>query len=156
MKLAALRGSERVLDLYCGVGTFSVPLSRRAREVVGIEASAAAVADGVHNLRSNGCAKGRIVQAQVERVLPTLLAGGPWDLVILDPPRQGVSRQTLDAIAGAAVPRVIYVSCDPSTLARDLGLLTRAGFRCVSLHPVDLFPQTFHLEAVALLERTPA
>jgi 23S rRNA (uracil1939-C5)-methyltransferase len=65
-----------------------------------------------------------------------------------------VSRQILDAITGAAVPRVIYVSCDPSTLARDLGILTRAGYRCVSLHPIDLFPQTFHLEAVALLERT--
>lgn len=156
MELAALGGSERVLELFCGVGTFSVPLSRRAREVVGVEASAPAATDGVHNLRSNGCARGRIVQAQVEHVLARILAEGPWDLVVLDPPRQGVSRLVLDAIAGAAVPRLIYVSCDPSTLARDLGILSRAGYRCVSLHPVDLFPQTFHLEAVALLERTPA
>lgn len=156
MELAALRGSERVLDLYCGVGMFTVPLSRRAREVVGVEASAVAATDGVHNLRSNGCSGARIVQAQVEQVLPTLLTGGPWDLVVLDPPRQGVSRQILDAIAGAAVPRVIYVSCDPSTLARDLGILTRAGFRCVTLHPIDLFPQTFHMETVGLLERAPA
>jgi 23S rRNA (uracil1939-C5)-methyltransferase len=153
MELAALGGSERVLELYCGVGTFTVPLSRRAREVVGVEASPAAAADGVHNLRSNGCARGRIVQAQVERVIPTILAEGPWDLVVLDPPRQGVSRLVLDAITGAAVRRVIYVSCDPSTLARDLGLLARAGYRCVGLRPIDLFPQTFHTEAVGLLER---
>jgi 23S rRNA (uracil1939-C5)-methyltransferase len=156
MGLADLKGSERVLDLYCGVGTFSVPLSRRAREVVGIEASATAATDCLQNLRSNGCAGARIVQAQVERVLPIILAEGLCDLVVLDPPRQGVSRLVLDAITGAAVPRVIYVSCDPSTLARDLGILTRAGYRCVSLHPIDLFPQTFHLEAVALLEWTSA
>ncbi|HYL80308.1 MAG TPA: 23S rRNA (uracil(1939)-C(5))-methyltransferase RlmD [Candidatus Acidoferrum sp.] len=156
MELAALRGSERVLDLYCGVGTFTVPLSRRAREVVGIEASAAAAVDCVHNLRSNGCGGARTLHAQVEQVRPTILTEGPWDLVVLDPPRQGVSRLVLDAIASTAVPRLIYVSCDPSTLARDLGILSRAGFRCVSLHPVDLFPQTFHLEAVALLERMPA
>jgi tRNA/tmRNA/rRNA uracil-C5-methylase (TrmA/RlmC/RlmD family) len=150
------RAAIRLLDLYCGVGMFTVPLSRRAREVVGVEASAVAATDGVHNLLSNGCSGAQIVQAQVEQVLPTPLAGGPWNLVVLDPPRQGVSRQILDAIVGAAVPRVIYVSCDPSTLARDLGILTRAGFRCVTLHPIDLFPQTFHMETVGLLERAPA
>lgn len=154
MDLAALSGRERVLDLYCGVGTFSVPLGRRAREIVGVEASAAAATDGVYNLRTNGCGAARIVQAQVEQVLPALLAEGPWDLVVLDPPRQGVSRLALEAIIGAGVSRLIYVSCDPSTLARDLGVLTRGGFRCAGLHPIDLFPQTFHLEVVGLLERT--
>ncbi|MDO8478998.1 MAG: hypothetical protein Q7W02_22960 [Candidatus Rokubacteria bacterium] len=68
----------------------------------------------------------------------------------------GLLAVLLAAIAGAAVPRVIYVSCDPRTLARDLGILTRAGFRCVTLHPIDLFPQTFHMETVGLLERAPA
>ncbi|MBI2115598.1 MAG: 23S rRNA (uracil-5-)-methyltransferase RumA, partial [candidate division NC10 bacterium] len=94
------------------------------------------------------------VQAQVEQVLPALAKDGPWDLVVLDPPRQGCSRQVLDAVTGMGVPRVIYVSCDPSTLARDLGILVPAGYRCLSLQPVDLFPQTFHLESVAVLERT--
>jgi 23S rRNA (uracil1939-C5)-methyltransferase len=154
MDLAALSGRERVLDLYCGVGTFSVPLGRRAREIVGVEASAAAATDGVYNLRTNGCVAARIVHGQVDQVLPALLAEGPWDLVVLDPPRQGVSRLALEAIIGAGVSRLIYVSCDPSTLARDLGVLTRGGFRCVGLHPIDLFPQTFHLEVVGLLERT--
>jgi len=151
---AALTGTERVLDLYCGVGTFTVPLARQAREVVGIESNAAAAADAQHNLRANGVTGARVVQAQAEQVLPSLEQGGPWDLVVLDPPRQGCSRRVLEAMSGMAVPRVIYVSCDPSTLARDLGILVRAGYRCRSVQPVDLFPQTFHLESVALLERS--
>lgn len=153
MEAAALTGSERVLDLYSGVGTFTVPLARLARQILGIEANAAAAADAVHNLRSNGCPEARIVQAQVEQVLPTVAKEGPWDLVVLDPPRQGCSRRVLDAITGMKVPRVIYVSCDPSTLARDLGILVPSGYRCLALQPVDLFPQTFHLESVAVLER---
>lgn len=153
MEAAALTGSERVLDLYSGVGTFTVPLARLARQILGIEANAAAAADAVYNLRSNGCPEARIVQAQVEQVLPTVAKEGPWDLVVLDPPRQGCSRRVLDAITGMKVPRVIYVSCDPSTLARDLGILVPSGYRCLALQPVDLFPQTFHLESVAVLER---
>ncbi len=151
---AALTGAERVLDLYCGVGTFTVPLGRLAREIMGIETSAAAAADASHNLRANGVTGARVLQAQVEQVLPSLEKGGPWDLVVLDPPRQGCSRRVLEAMSGMAVPRVIYVSCDPSTLARDLGILVRAGYRCLSIQPVDLFPQTFHLESVTLLERS--
>ena len=152
---AALRGRERVLELYSGVGTFTVPLARRAREVVGIESHAAAAADGEANLRENGCSTGRIVQAQVEQALPAVAGKGRWDLVVLDPPRQGCSRRILESVAEMAPPRLIYVSCDPSTLARDLGVLTRAGFRCASVQPVDLFPQTFHLETVVVMEREP-
>ncbi len=152
---AALTGTERVLDLYGGVGTFTVPLARLAREIVGVEANAVAAADAIHNLRSNGCLEARIVQAQAEQALPALAQEGHWDLVILDPPRQGASRRVLEIIAGMAVPRLVYVSCDPSTLARDLGVLVPAGYRCIALTPVDLFPQTFHLESVAVLERTP-
>ncbi|HEX9897655.1 MAG TPA: 23S rRNA (uracil(1939)-C(5))-methyltransferase RlmD [Candidatus Methylomirabilis sp.] len=153
MEAAALTGTERVLDLYCGVGTFTVPLACLAREVMGIEASGAAAADAVHNLQANGVTGARVVQAQVEQVLPSLAQEAPWDLVVLDPPRQGCSRRVLEAIIGMAVPRAIYVSCDPSTLARDLGILVRSGYRCLGVQPVDLFPQTFHLEAVAVLER---
>ncbi len=155
MEAASLCGTERVLDLYSGVGTFTVPLARRARKVVGIEASAAASADAMHNLLGNGCGGAQVVQAQVEQALPMLAREGPWDLVVMDPPRQGCSRRVLEAITGMAARRVIYVSCDPSTLARDLGILVRSGYRCVSLQPVDLFPQTFHLESVASLERVP-
>jgi 23S rRNA (uracil1939-C5)-methyltransferase len=153
LEAASLTGTERVLDLYSGVGTFTVPLALRAREVLGIEANAAAARDAVFNLHANGCGTARVLQGQVEQMLPTLGTTGPWDLAVVDPPRQGCSRRVLDALARSGVPRVIYVSCDPSTLARDLGILVRAGFRCAALQPVDLFPQTFHLETVALLER---
>ncbi len=151
LELAALTGRERILDLYCGVGTFTLPLASRASEVVGVEGHPAAAADAVFNLRGSGCMNGRILHAQVEQALPSLLAEGPWDLVVLDPPRQGSSRRTLEALGRARVARLLYISCDPSTLARDLGILVRAGYGCLILRPVDLFPQTFHLETVALL-----
>lgn len=151
---AKLTGVERVLELYCGAGTFTVPLTRRAREVVGIETNPAAAADGEANLRENGCPTGRIVQGQVEQLLPSLAGEKRWDLVVLDPPRQGCSRAVIERLAKMRVPRIVYVSCDPSTLARDLGLFAAAGHRCAQIRPIDLFPQTFHLEAVATLERS--
>ena len=153
MEAAALTGRERVLDLYAGVGTFTAPLARQAAEVVGVEASVPGTADAVYNLRANECSRARMVQTQVEQALPTLSKEGPWDLVLLDPPRQGCSRRVLDDIVAMGIPRLIYVSCDPSTLARDLGLLAKSGYRCLGIQPVDLFPQTFHLEAVASLQR---
>jgi len=153
LEAAALTGAERILELYSGVGTFSVPLARRARQVVGIESNPAAAADGEANLRQNGCGQARIVQAQVEQALPGVAAEGPWDVVVLDPPRQGCSRGVLDLLVSVRAKRLIYVSCDPSTLARDLSVLVRGGYRCTNLQPIDVFPQTFHLESVALLER---
>jgi 23S rRNA (uracil1939-C5)-methyltransferase len=150
---AGLSGAERVLELYSGVGTFTVPLAKQAREVVAIEANPAAAADGETNLRLNACATARIVQAQVEQALPALASEGRWDLMLLDPPRHGCSRGVLDLLVSTRARRLIYVSCDPSTLARDLGVLVRAGYRCANLRPIDLFPQTFHLETVAILER---
>ena len=150
---AGLSGTERVLELYSGVGTFTVPLAKQAREVVAIEANPAAAADGETNLRLNACATARIVQAQVEQALPALASEGRWDLMLLDPPRHGCSRGVLDLLVSTRARRLIYVSCDPSTLARDLGVLVRAGYRCANLRPIDLFPQTFHLETVAILER---
>lgn len=146
-------GAERVLDLYCGVGTFTLPLARRALEVVGVEVSRAAAMDAGHNARSNGCANVRIVPGQVEQALPGLAAEGPWDTVVLDPPRQGCSSKVIEAVCRIGPRRIVYVSCDPSTLARDLGKLVRAGYRCEEITPLDLFPETYHLEAVALLER---
>jgi 23S rRNA (uracil1939-C5)-methyltransferase len=150
---ARLTGTERVLELYSGVGTFTVPLAWKAREVVGVEGNPVAAADGEANLRDNGCAGARILGAPVEHAVARLASGGPWDLVVLDPPRQGCSRAVLDHVMATRSARVIYVSCDPSTLARDLGVLVRGGYRCTRLTPIDLFPQTFHLESVAVLER---
>ena len=96
----------------------------------------------------------RIIQAPVERGLPALASEGHWDLAVLDPPRQGASRDVLHVLTRMRIPRLLYVSCDPSTLARDLGILAGAGYRCLRIQPVDLFPQTFHVESLAVLERS--
>jgi 23S rRNA (uracil1939-C5)-methyltransferase len=151
VEAARLTGVERVLDLYCGVGTFTLPLARAARTVVGIESHPAAAADAVANVGAARATPVRIIQAQVEQGLAALADGGRWDLAVLDPPRPGCSRRLLDQLAELRIPRLIYVSCDPSTLARDLGVLHGLGYRTERLQPVDLFPQTFHLETVAVL-----
>jgi 23S rRNA (uracil1939-C5)-methyltransferase len=153
LEAAGLTGRERVLELYAGAGTFTVSLSRNAREVVGVESHREAAANGAANLQDNGCGNARMLPGQVEQVLPGLAAEGAWDVVVMDPPRTGCSRRLLDDLGKLTAGRLVYVSCDPSTLARDLGVLVRGGFRLTSLQPVDLFPQTFHLETVALLER---
>jgi 23S rRNA (uracil1939-C5)-methyltransferase len=151
-EFAGLTGSERVLDVHCGVGTFTVPLAHRAAEVVGIEAGEAAAKDAEQNLAANACPGARVVHGRAEQLVPALTSEGRWDVVVLDPPRSGCSRSLLDALGRHAPRRIVYVSCDPSTLARDLAVLTRSGFVCRRLQPVDLFPQTYHLETVALLE----
>ncbi|MFB3816217.1 MAG: 23S rRNA (uracil(1939)-C(5))-methyltransferase RlmD [Candidatus Methylomirabilales bacterium] len=154
LEAAGLTGRERVLDLYGGVGTFTVPLAHRAAETVGVEGHPAAAADAGHNLARNACPAARMLHADVEQALADLAPRGPWDVVVLDPPRHGCSPRLLELLAGAAPRRVVYVSCDPSTLARDLGRLAGLGYVARWLQPLDLFPHTFHLETVALV--TPA
>ena len=151
----ALDGSETVVDLYSGTGAISLLLARRSRRVYGIEVSAAAVADAVRNARENGIENCTFLAGEVRHVLPDADArrrpgGGrrrrsaPGRL-----PSQGAER------AGRAGPaRLVYVSCNPSTLARDVGDLVRQGYRLEWVQPVDMFPQTPHIEAVARLRRT--
>ncbi|HTX52128.1 MAG TPA: 23S rRNA (uracil(1939)-C(5))-methyltransferase RlmD [Candidatus Baltobacteraceae bacterium] len=150
---AQLSGRECVLELYAGVGTFTVPLSRRAKQIVGVEGHRGAAADGEANLQANGCENARIIPGQVEQVVPGLATEGSWDVVVMDPPRTGCSRRLLEEVRDLTFRRLLYVSCDPSTLARDLGILVRSGLRLVRVQPIDLLPQTFHLESLAVLER---
>ncbi len=142
------QGDEVVLDLYCGVGTFAIGLSDSVAEVIGIDSSEAAIGDASHN--SKGITNLRFQQGSVEQLLPTIEEG--IDLVILDPPRQGLSKQALSALVRRTPDKVVYVSCDPATLARDVGRMTQAGYELVAVQPVDMFPQTYHVEAVALLQ----
>lgn len=147
----ALRGSERVLDLYCGVGLFTVPIAQRGAQVTGVEANLAAAADAERNLRAAGAA-GRILTENVREALAgALIAGQPWDAVLLDPPRTGVDAAALDALMGLAAPRLVYVSCEPATLARDLRVLADHGYRLEWAQPFDMFPQTRHVETIALM-----
>ncbi|MGB9803333.1 23S rRNA (uracil(1939)-C(5))-methyltransferase RlmD [Desulfofundulus sp.] len=149
---AGLTGRERVLDAYCGVGTIALFLARRAREVLGVEVSARAVDDARQNARLNNLGNVSFVRGAVEKILPRLFdhGSGP-DVLVLDPPRRGCHRSVLEALVRHPVPRVVYVSCDPGTLARDLGFLAGNGYRVVEVQPVDMFPQTHHVECVALL-----
>jgi 23S rRNA (uracil1939-C5)-methyltransferase len=150
----ALQGHETVLDLYSGTGAISLLLARRAARVYGIEVSAAAVADAVRNAAANGIDTCTFLTGEVRHVLPALMRDGVRaDVVVADPPRAGFHPKALAALAALAPGRVVYVSCNPATLARDVGDLARQGYRLDWVQPVDMFPQTPHIEAVARLSR---
>jgi 23S rRNA (uracil1939-C5)-methyltransferase len=150
----ALDGSEILMDLYSGTGAISLLLARRVRHVYGIELAEAAVADAVRNARANGIDNCTFLTGEVHHVLPTLMRDGVRaSVVVADPPRAGFHPKALSALAALAPARLVYVSCNPSTLARDVGELVRQGYRLEWVQPVDMFPQTPHIEAVARLSR---
>jgi 23S rRNA (uracil1939-C5)-methyltransferase len=146
---ADLRGTEAVLDAYGGVGLFAAHLAPFARRVVLIEAHPAAAADARFNL--SGFPHVEIRMGTVEEVAPGL--EGPFDVVVVDPPRTGCSPEALEALQALRPSRWIYVSCDPATLARDARRLIDAGYRLVEVQPFDMFPQTYHIETVSLFVR---
>jgi 23S rRNA (uracil1939-C5)-methyltransferase len=149
-----LEGGETALDLYSGTGAISLLLARRCRWVYGIEVSAAAVDDAVRNARANGIENCTFLPGEVRHVLPSLMRDGVRaEVVVADPPRAGFHPKALHALAALGPERLVYVSCNPSTLARDLGDLVRQGYRLEWVEPVDMFPQTPHIEAVARLRR---
>jgi 23S rRNA (uracil1939-C5)-methyltransferase len=139
-------GDEILVDLYCGVGLFGLALADRVGRVIGVEADPSAAADFRHN--AQGLDHVHLVEGPVKTSLPRV--EGPVDLLILDPPRSGAGRRVVGEIARLAPRRIAYVSCDPATLSRDARYLTEAGFHLEEVQPVDLFPQTYHVEAVAL------
>ena len=148
-------GDEILVDLYSGTGAISLLLARRCRHVYGIEIAAAAVADAVRNARANGIDNCTFLAGEVRHVLPALIAQGVnAETVVADPPRAGFHPKALTALAALAPARIVYVSCNPSTLARDVGDLVRRGYRLEWVQPVDMFPQTPHIEAIARLQRT--
>lgn len=152
--LAALGGGETVYDLYCGVGTFSLALARRAGRVHGIEISGSAIEAARENAAQNGIANAEFVSGDVRRILPEVhrRVGSP-DLLVLDPPRGGAGSRVMRRVVATGAPRVIYVSCNPTTLAPDLKDLAAAGYVVQAVQPLDLFPHTYHVECAALLER---
>ncbi len=141
-----VRSGERVLDLFSGVGIFALLAADKAGEVVGVESHPAALADAAANTAEAGAENARFVQSDVAAA--SALVAEPWDLAILDPPRAGVTRNVLEALDAG---RVVYVSCDPSTLARDLKVLRARGYSLESVQLLDMFPQTYHIETVAVL-----
>jgi 23S rRNA (uracil1939-C5)-methyltransferase len=156
LEYAELRPSDRVFDLYCGAGTISLFLAREAGRVIGVEAQPEAVKDAERNARLNHIANADFIHADAAGYLSQYLKSkqpAP-SVVVLDPPRAGARPEVLRLIAELGPARVVYVSCDPATLARDLRILTDSGFEVREVQPVDMFPQSGHTECCCLLERS--
>ncbi len=144
---------ETVADLYCGVGTFLLPLAGGARRGLGVEAGGSAVSDGKANARAWRLRNVTFYQRNVERVLPRWVQRGRTaDVVVLDPPRKGAGPIVTASVAKLQPRRIVLVSCDPATLARDLKHLAALGYPCRRVQPIDMFPQTWHVEAIAVCD----
>jgi 23S rRNA (uracil1939-C5)-methyltransferase len=139
-------GDETLLDAYCGVGTFALPLAGEVAHIIGVESVSTAVED--FRINAEGAENVALLPGAVEEVLPDLET--PVDLAVVDPPRTGVHPDALAALARLAPRRIVYVSCDPATLARDGRALAEAGYDLAVVQPVDMFPQTYHVETVSL------
>ena len=153
-EFAALESWQRVFDLYCGIGSIGLTLAPRAGELWGIELLEPAVADAIAGARRNGITNAHFFAGDTRAALPELVerAGRP-DVVVVDPPRAGLSKKVVQRIVEAAPKRIVYVSCNPTTLAPNAAEMVAAGWSLQRVRPVDMFPQTHHIESVALLDR---
>ena len=153
-EMAALGGRERLFDLYCGIGTIGLTLARDAAEVWGLEIVPEAAADAERNAERNGIANARFRAANARTgVRPLLEEAGRPDVVVIDPPRAGLSQKIVRRVLECEAKRIVYVSCNPTTLAPNAAQLRDAGYRLARVRPVDMFPQTPHIECVACFER---
>ncbi len=151
---AELTGNEMVFDAYCGTGTISLFLSKQAKKVFGIEIIPQAIDNANENKVANGVENVEFIVGKSEEEIPKLIkAGINPDVIMLDPPRKGCEESLLHAIADVKPKRIVYVSCDPATLARDLKVLDDLGYKTVEIQPVDMFPQGHHVECVASICR---
>ncbi|MCI8682522.1 MAG: 23S rRNA (uracil(1939)-C(5))-methyltransferase RlmD [Lachnospiraceae bacterium] len=163
LEYAELTGTETVWDLYCGIGTISLFLAQKAKQVYGVEVVAPAIKDARNNARINGITNVEFFVGKAEEVLPEFYEKGisehPGaemlhpDVIVVDPPRKGCDARCLETIVKMQPKRVVYVSCDSATLARDLKYLCGEGYEVREVQPVDMFPQTTHVETVCLLSR---
>ncbi len=154
LRLAELSGQETVFDIYCGIGTISLFLARQAAKVIGVELVSEAIDDARANAKRNGLTNTEFHVGKAEVVVPELYAQGyRADVVVVDPPRKGCERVVLDTIVQMAPRTLVYVSCDPGSLARDLAYLLPLGYRLDAVQPVDMFPHTLHVETVVRLRR---
>jgi 23S rRNA (uracil1939-C5)-methyltransferase len=156
-EMARLDGSERLFDLYCGIGTLALTMAKSAGEVWGIEVVPEAIVDAEENARLNQITNARFRAGDARTAIRPLIeeAGRP-DVVVVDPPRAGLSAKIVRRLIECEADRIVYVSCNPTTLAPNAAQLTEAGYRLRRVRPVDMFPQTPHIECVALLEQEPA
>lgn len=154
LEYAALSGTETVVDLYSGIGTISLFLAPSSYKVYGIEEVPQAVEDAWDNARINNISNVEFITGKAEEVIPKMVDSGLHaDVVVLDPPRKGCQTEVLEALIRMAPNRIVYVSCNPATLARDLNHLAENGYHVIEVQPVDLFPHTLHVECVTLMSR---
>ncbi|CAM3697737.1 23S rRNA (uracil(1939)-C(5))-methyltransferase RlmD [Aeromicrobium ponti] len=150
---ANLSGEEKVIDAYCGIGTISLFLAQKAKEVFGVEIVPEAIEDAKRNAALNGITNAEFAVGKAEEVIPDWYKkGNTADVLVVDPPRKGCEEALLQTILSMKPKKVVYVSCNPGTLARDLRILEDGGYKTVEVQPVDMFPQTMHCEAVAKIE----
>jgi 23S rRNA (uracil-5-)-methyltransferase RumA len=156
-ELAALKGGETVLDLYCGVGPISLYLAVAARQVWAVDDSELSITTAKQNARRNGRGNCRFIAGDVATTLTQLTKDVPRiDLMVLNPPRKGIKAAALESVLAAGAPRIIYVSCEPRSLARDLDRLVAANYRVEQIQPFDMFPQTEEVETLVLLRKNDA
>ena len=154
LEYANLSGGEVVLDAYCGTGTISLFLSQKAKKVYGVEIVPEAIENAKMNAQQNNITNAEFLVGEAESVIPKLISEGVRaDVVVVDPPRKGCEKSLLEAISSMEPKTIVYVSCDPGTLARDLGILDELGYKTLEIQPVDMFPQTAHVESVARIEK---
>lgn len=150
LDLSELRGDEKVLDLYSGIGNFSLPLAKNVEKVIGIESGYSAVEDARKNAEINGIKNVEFICEDVRKGLKELLEKKERaDLIVLDPPRAGATKKIIERIIAFSPKKIIYVSCNPTTLARDIGIFHEGGYFLNRLQPIDMFPQTYHIESIA-------
>ncbi len=155
VEYAGMTGAETVIDAYCGIGTISLLLAKKAKQVYGVEIVETAIADADRNANLNQIKNATFVLGAAEETMGKWVKEGIIaDVVVLDPPRKGCDRRLLDAIIEMVPKRVVYVSCNPATLARDLRILADGGFKVQEAQPVDMFSMTGHVETVVLLQRS--
>ncbi len=154
LEYAGLSGNETVFDLYCGIGTISLFLSEKAKKVIGVEVVPDAIADAKRNAELNGIENVKFLVGEAETVIPELYKEGTRaDVVVVDPPRKGCEESLLKTLVEMQPKRIVYVSCNPSTLARDIKFLCGNGFEVKCVQPVDMFPFSHHVEAIILMTR---
>ena len=155
LDFAELRGHETIIDAYCGTGTIGLFMARRARKVIGVEVVSSAIADAKKNARENNIRNVEFFIGDAVKVLPRLVdADVHADVVVVDPPRAGCDKKVLETFATMKPAKIIYISCNPATLARDLAILKSLGYVTTKIQPVDMFPFTSHVECVAQLKST--
>lgn len=153
VEFAALTGKETVLDAYCGIGTIGITAADRAKQIIGVELNWDAVKDAIANARLNGLKNCWFTAGDAGKYMEQMAADGiKPDVVFMDPPRAGSDERFISSLIKSAPRRVVYVSCSPETLRRDLDMLIKGGFRVRRIQPVDMFPFTNHIESVVLLE----